>query len=194
MSESTPSAKPPMDPDTSEADKIQLEHAVAQGDAYRRALEYMAGQVAKDGGTTRAGDYLVGYAVEDAEGMYSFDDGDLTWNNPTEENVHLEVVVCDAGDGRFVPTAGVTATLITPSGKELGPHEQSLVWHPMLYHYARNWTVPEDGEYTLRVHIEPPAFMRHDEINGRRFLEPVDAEFTGVKIERGKEPVTPPEG
>jgi hypothetical protein len=34
--------------------------------------------------------------------------------------------------------------------------------------------------------------MRHDEVNGRRFEKPVDVEFTGVTIERGAEPVTPP--
>jgi hypothetical protein len=44
----------------------------------------------------------------------------------------------------------------------------------------------------LRVHVDPPAFMRHDEINGRRFTEPADTEFTGVKIERSAEPVDAP--
>ncbi|MFC4627365.1 hypothetical protein ACFO6V_03910 [Promicromonospora alba] len=82
-----------------------------------------AQDVAKDGGTQQVGDYLVGYAIEDAEGMYNL----------------------------------------------------------------------EDGGYTLRVHVDPPTFMRHDEINGRRFTEPVDVEFAGVRIERGAEPVDPPE-
>lgn len=36
---------------------------------YRRALEHMASVVADDGGTQLAGDYLVGYAIEEAEGM-----------------------------------------------------------------------------------------------------------------------------
>ena len=184
---------PPMDPDTSEATARQLEKARAQGEAYARALEYMVQEVAHGGGSKRAGDYTVGYAIEDAEGMYRFQDGQLTWQNPGEENVHVEITVQDAGDGRFVPAVAVSATLVTPDGQELGPYDQELVWHPMLYHYARNWTVPQDGEYTLRVHIDPPAFMRHDEVNGRRFTEPVDVEFTGVAIRRGAEPVTPPQ-
>ena len=50
-----------------------------------------------------------------------------------------------------------------------------------------NWTVPADGEYPLRVRVEPPTFMRHDEVNGRRFTEPVDVEFRGVKVERGQD-------
>jgi len=58
--------------------------------------------------------------------------------------------------------------------------------HPTIYHYGRNWEVLSDGTYALRVQIDPPAFMRHDEINGRRFMKPVDVEFDAVKISRGK--------
>ena len=68
-----------------------------------------------------------------------------------------------------MPCLKVTGTLIDPDGNEVGTHEHELLWHPMIYHYGRNWTVPADGEYTLKVHIEPPTFMRHDEINGCRF-------------------------
>lgn len=38
----TPTTHPAMDPDTSEATQPQLDRAVAQGDAYRAAAEYMA--------------------------------------------------------------------------------------------------------------------------------------------------------
>ena len=188
----TTSNTAPMDPSSSEATQRQLELAVAQGEAYGRALEYMAHEVADTGGTQQVGEYLIGYAIEEAEGLYQMDDGELVWHNPGDTNAHVEVVVCDAADGRFIPGLTVTATLVTPGGQELGPFAQELVWHPMLYHYARNWELPDDGEYTLRVHVDPPTFMRHDEINGRRFTAPADAEFTGVSIERGAEPVDPP--
>lgn len=177
---------PPMDPNTSEATAEQLDLARAQGQAYGRALNYMTGTVAHDGGEQRAGDYLVGYAVEAAEGMYEWVDGELAWRDPGDANVHVEVAVRDAGDGRFVPGVRVLATLIAPDGHDVGTHEQQLLWHPMIYHYGRNWTVPADGEYTLRVHLDPPTFMRHDEVNGRRFMVPVDVEFHGVEIERGQ--------
>ncbi|MDO8120462.1 iron transporter [Isoptericola sp. b490] len=181
-----------MNPDTSEADARQLRLARLQGDAYRAALDHMALEVAEAGGHTTAGDYLVAYAIEEAEGMYHLEGADLVWHNPDAGNAHVEVVVCDAADGRFVPGLDVTATLVGPDGHEHGPHRQELVWHPMLYHYARNWDLPADGTYTLRVHVEPPAFMRHDEVNGRRFAQPVDVEFPGIEIERGQEPVEPP--
>jgi hypothetical protein len=178
---------PPMDPNTSEADAKQLELARSQGDAYGQAVEHMATQVADDGGEQEAGDYRIGYAIEEAEGMYEFDDGELRWREPDGENLHLEITVRDRADGRFVPGVRVLATLVAPDGEQVGTHEQPLLWHPMIYHYGRNWTVPADGEYTLRVHVDPPAFMRHDEVNGRRFVEPVDVEFAGVEVERGSD-------
>ena len=184
---------PPMDPETSEADAAQLALARAQGDAYQRALQHMTTEVAHAGGSRRAGEYLVGYAVEDAEGMYELRDGELRWRNPKGgENVHVEVAVCDAADGRFIPAVEVTVTLRSPAGATVGPQTLPLLWHPMLYHYGSDLAVPEDGDYTLHVHVEPPRFMRHDEVNGRRFLEPVDVEFTDVPLRRGAEPVDPP--
>lgn len=187
MSAST-TRTPPMDPDTSEADRTQLALAHAQGSAYGRALTHMVEAVAEDGGTQEAGDYLVGYAVEDAEGMYEWTGDGLAWREPEAENVHLEVSVRDRADGRFVPGLHVTATLTGPGGDDVGPVELPLLWHPMIYHYGRNLRAPADGEYALAVHIDPPTFMRHDEVNGRRFVEPVDVEFSGVRIARAGKP------
>jgi Fe2+ transport protein len=178
---------PPMDPDTDEASPAQLDAARAQGQAYGRAVGLMTMVVADDGRQQRAGDYIVGYAVEKAEGMYEWVEGGLEWRAPERENLHLEITVRDAGDGRFVPALRVLATLVDPDGDEVGTHEQPMLWHPMLYHYGRNWELPCDGDYTLRVQVDPPRFPRHDEVNGRRFMEPVDVEFTGVHVERGRE-------
>ncbi len=178
-------AGPPMEPDTSEADSTQLRLAVAQGQAYGIALAHMTGVVAHDGGERAAGDYWIGYAVEEAEGMYELIGEELHWREPDGENLHLEISVRDRADGRFVPGLRVLATLIDPQGNEIGPHEQPLLWHPMIYHYGRNWNLAADGEYTLQVHIDPPTFMRHDEVNGRRFIDPVDVEFTRVRVVRG---------
>ncbi len=101
--------------------------------------------------------------------------------------MHVEVSVRDAGDGRFVPGVRVLATLVDADGTEVGTHEQPLMWHPMIYHYWRKRTVPADGRYTLRMRVEPPTLMRHDEVNGKRLTEPVEVEFEGVDIERGSD-------
>ena len=57
----------------------------------------------------------------------------------------------------------------------------------MIYHYGRNWKVPADGTYTLKVRVDPPTFMRHDEVNGRRFEETVETVFKSVEVERGQD-------
>jgi hypothetical protein len=67
---------PPMRP-SNEAEPEQLEIARAQGSTYGRALQAMdeeSGAV-----TQRAGDYLVAFVQEHAEGMYELEDGRLVW-------------------------------------------------------------------------------------------------------------------
>ncbi len=66
----------------------------------------------------------------------------LVWREPGDENLHVEIAVRDGADGRFVPALRVTATLVDADGTELGEHEHPLLWHPMIYHYGRNWKVP----------------------------------------------------
>jgi hypothetical protein len=51
----------------------------------------MVRHVARDGGTTGARHYVVGYAVEEAEGMYEWTGDGLDWRDPDGENLHLEV-------------------------------------------------------------------------------------------------------
>lgn len=184
MSQSA-SQKPPMQP-SDEANREQLRMAKEQGDAFERAVKHMTTKEADAGAEKRAGDYLVGFAVEHAEGMYHFEDGKLNWQEPQNENLHVEVVVRDAADGRFIPGLTVHATLVDANGKEVGTHLQPFLWHPWLYHYGRNWRVPGDGEYTLRVNVDPPKFSRHDKENGKRYAQPVEVEFTGVKVKTGQ--------
>lgn len=184
MADERGAQRPPARP-SDEANEAQLRLARAQGEAFGMAVRAMT-EVEARGAEQRAGDYLIAYAVEPAEGMYHLEGGQLRWHAPQDENVHLEVVVRDGADGRFVPGLAVRATLIDGEGREVGTHEQPFLWHPWLYHYGRNWRVPGDGEYSLRVRIEAPAFMRHDRTNGQRFAAPVEVEFAGVRIETGQ--------
>lgn len=164
-----------------------LRMAREQGQALEHALRYMTEREADDGGEKRVGDFLIGYAVAAAEGMYELRDGRLEWEEPDEEeNAHLAVSVRDAADGRFIPALSVHATLIDAQGTEVGTSRQPYLWHPWLHHYGRNWCVPGDGEYTLRVRVEAPNFPRHDRTNGRRFQEDAEVEFTGVRIRTGQ--------
>jgi Fe2+ transport protein len=91
-----------------------------------------------------------------------------------------------SGRQRCTHVLMVRATLIDADGNEVGTHRQPFLWRPWLYHYGRNRTVPGDGDYTLRVRVEPPEFPRHDKTNGRRFVEPVEVEFRDVAIKTGR--------
>ena len=173
---------PPMR-ESEESDREQLDLAKAQGEAYAKAMEAMDEESDSGVIVQRAGDYEVAIAIEEAEGMYHLEGGELVWHDPTDENCHVEVAVRDGADGRFVPGLTVHVTLVGSDGTEIGTHEQPFLWHPWLYHYGRNWRVPGEGEYTVRVRIDTPTFMRHDHENGRRFAEPVEVEFEGVEIE-----------
>ena len=68
MDSSTQSNQPAMQA-SQEADKQQLEMVKEQGRAYKKTLEYMVKEEAH-GELKPAGDYLVGCAVEKAEGLY----------------------------------------------------------------------------------------------------------------------------
>ncbi len=150
-----------------EADKHQLEMARDEGDAYQRSLDYMVEQVAHTGAKRTVDGYIVGIAQEKAEGMYRLNrDGELIWEEPDEENCHIEVSVCDAVDHRFIPALNVEATLISRAGERIGPFEVAFLWHPGLFHYGANIKVPSSGEYDVKVKISPPTFARHDKKNG----------------------------
>lgn len=180
--------KPPMR-SSEESTRAQLEVARLQGEALQRAVDAMDGESDSGVISQRAGDYEVAIAIEEAEGMWMPEGGELVWRDPTEENCHVEVCVRDGADGRFVPGLEVHVTLVGPDGREVGTHEQPFLWHPWLYHYGRNWTIPGEGAYTVRVRVEAPRFMRHDHENGRRYAEPVEVEFADVEIEPGRKVV-----
>lgn len=181
---STAVRTPPMST-SPESDEKQLNLAREQGEALQHAVVEMTKDEAH-GSERPAGDFLVGYAVEDAEGLHRLRDGKLHWEEPTTENAHFEVVVRDGADRRFIPGLNVTLTVLDENGKEIGTHHQPFLWHPWIFHYGRNWTLPGDGTYTLRVHVDLPDFPRHDKINGKRYEQPVDVEFANVKVKTGQ--------
>ena len=176
---------PPMSA-SNEAEPDQLGVARAEGDAYAGALKAMdeeSGAV-----TRRAGDYLVAFVQENAEGMYELEDGRLVWREaPEEANAHLEIAVADAADGRFVPALDISLT-VSDGDRELFTTTMPFLWHPYLYHYGTNAKVPGEGPYTVRVQIQAPTFMRHDPVNGKRYAEPVQVTFEDRRFTPGRKP------
>jgi hypothetical protein len=168
------SMMPPMEP-SDESTAQQLELARRQGAAFGEAMHAM--NVESGAWIQRAGEYEIAIVVEKAEGLWRMDDGELRWHEPTNENAHIEVVVRDGADGRFIPGPGVHVAIETAGGQPVGTHQQPFL-HPWLYHYGRNWRIPGEDDYRIRVRIDRPGFHRHDHRNGKRYSEPVEVEFS----------------
>ncbi len=181
----TPRNSPPMAP-SNEATAEQLDVARAEGDGYQRAMRAMADE---DGAVTaRSGDLVIAFVNEKAEGMYALDGDRLVWREAAQDaNVHLEVAVADAGDGRFVPGLSVHLEL-NRDGRTVLATEMPFLWHPFLHHYGTNAAVPDEGPYQVTVRVAPAGFMRHDPVNGRRYAEPVEVRFDGVRLASGRKP------
>lgn len=181
----TPERRPPME-GSNEAQPEQLRVALQQGDAYGRAVQAMADE--EGAAMARAGEYLVAFVQEKAEGMYAPADSGLEWREaPEDANAHLEVAVADGADGRFVPDLRVTVTVMDAE-EEVFTYRAPFLWHPFLYHYGFNAKVPGEGPYEVRIRIEPPEWMRHDPKNGKRYADPVEVAFADVTFETGIKP------
>ena len=169
-----------------EADKKQLELAKREGAQYLAALDYMTTQVAETGAKTEAGDYIVAFAQEGAEGMYHLIDGALAWvEAPPGTNCHIEIAVLDACDHRFIPYLTIDCTL-SQGGNEIVKFRPEFLWHPGLFHYGKDVQVPGDSVFDLHVSIAAPTFPRHDKLNGRRYASHVDVVFKAVTIKTGR--------
>jgi hypothetical protein len=154
---------------------------VAEGGNYLRMLDAMLESAA--GRKQQAGDYWIAYAVEPAQGLYRLQDGHWQWVEPTTENTHIQIMVADRYDGRFIPELEIYAVLFDPDHNEIGERRQYFHWHPELHHYGRNWTIAKSGAYRLRVRIEIPDFARHGKKEGARYEEPVEVEFRQIHID-----------
>lgn len=176
---------PPMAP-SNEATDEQLQVAHAQGNAYHQAMQAMAKE--EGAHTAQAGDYLIGFINEEAEGMYALDGDSLVWREAAEDaNVHLEVAVADAADGRFIPNLAVQLAL-SHDGTPVLATDLPFLWHPFLHHYGTNAKVPGRGPYRVTVRIAPAGFMRHDPVNGRRYAQPIEVHFDNITLTNGRKP------
>jgi hypothetical protein len=130
-----------------------------------------------------AGDYEVSYRIEPAKGFYEFSAGKLEWKQPQEENVHLDMLVNDAADGRFVPGLHLVATLLDSRGGQAASTHLPFMWHPERHHYGANVKISESGDYLLQVHIFPATFHRAGKEEGNRFVADVHLSFENVHVE-----------
>ncbi|HJQ46713.1 MAG TPA: hypothetical protein VJ870_10380 [Amycolatopsis sp.] len=64
--------------------------------------------------------------------------------------------------------------------------KQLNFYYSEFFHYANNFSIPQEGTDTLRAYLDPPTFLRHREAGEAPALgEGAQVTFTGVQITHG---------
>jgi hypothetical protein len=141
-------------------------------------------EVASEGGSVETGEWRIAYIKEPAEGWFQMDNGHLVWRDPAGgETAHLEIIPIERETGRIVPDARITLEVLDADGERVESKQLSL-YYAEFFHYAENFRIPSDGEYTLRATVETPQFRRHgDESEGPVLMDDAQVEFDNVMID-----------
>jgi hypothetical protein len=139
----------------------------------------IAEEIAAEGGETPVGPWRIAYVVEPAEPW--FEDGEFREPAPGETH-HIEILPIEAETGRVIPEVPITLEVVDESGEVVDAKDLEL-FYAEFFHYANNFSIPEDGAYTLRARIEPPTFRRHGEERDEAPLsEGAEVEFENVEL------------
>lgn len=170
----------------------QLDHerkenlAKAQGITYSLALDEMKGEASH--ASVEIEDYIISVACENAEGMYMYSSsGKLHWMVPEKkDNQHFEVSVQDKDDKRFIPSLEVNAQILDENKKMVTKMEVPFIWHPFLFHYGVNCSIPKKGTYYAVIEIKKPAFHRHDQTYGKKYEKDVSVTLGPITLTPGR--------
>ncbi|MBB3036689.1 iron transporter [Hoyosella altamirensis] len=145
--------------------------------------ETLAEEVAEHGGQVTVDEWDIAYIVEHAEPWFEERDGQQAFRPPTgSETHHIEIVPREASTGRIVPYVPITVDVVTESGDVVDSKRLNF-FYSEFFHYANNFTVPDEGTYSLRVTLDPPTFLRHGDEGGAPALATgAQTEFTGVEL------------
>ncbi|MFF0991371.1 iron transporter [Kocuria nitroreducens] len=158
--------------------------AVPEGVAAQYAT--LTEEVGAEGGRTSSGDWEVAYIVEPAEPWFETTDGEPVRREPAAgETHHLEIIPIEAATGRIVPDVPIHLEVLDDTG-EVVDEKELMFFNAEFFHYAHNFSIPAEGDYTLRASLQPPEFTRHGEsLEELTLLEPVTVTFEEVRLEPG---------
>ena len=140
-------------------------------------------EVDERGGKTSSGDWDVAYIVEAAEPWFDLHGGHTKFRQPTmTETHHIEIIPTEKASGRIIPEVPITLEVIDAAGKVVEKKKLNF-YYSTFFHYANNFSIPADGQYTLRASLGAPTFLRHGEENERPALsEGATVTFEDVEI------------
>ena len=175
---------------TNETTSQQLQFAKDQGKAAEEALHYLINHA--EGAEMSAGSYQIGFVVEQPKDWYKVEDGNDNFYS-ADGNIFLSIAVRDGYDGRIVPGLEVKAQLLKPDSTVVVEKQLNFGIHPLLNRYGANFDLPEDGNYIVKIEVEPARFWRHDPVNGDRYTGKAVAIFDQRQLETDnlKEPESP---
>lgn len=161
--------------------------AEKQGKAFQEAIDFLKQQTGKMDSSS-VGDYVVYFTSESACGLYEvMPEGGLDWQPPSpSENQHIEIIVQDKQDSRFVPHLNIFYELRDIDNNFISQDFLPFVWHPIVYHYGKNIEIPLEGEYKIKLTIKAPEFLRHDEMLGKRYESDVTIELGPIDMKPGQ--------
>ncbi|GAB4099249.1 iron transporter [Sinomonas halotolerans] len=146
----------------------------------QKQYEVLAEELAEKGKTVESGEWTVNLITEAAEPW--FEHGTHFRAPKAGETHHIEIIPTETSTGRIVPDVPITLEVVNAKGKVV--QEQKLnFYYSTFYHYANNFTVPEDGTYTLRATLGSPGFNRHgEETETPALAEGATVEFKDVEL------------
>lgn len=110
-------------------------------------------------------------------------DGLLDWETPENYGMfHVEVIVQDRDDKRFVPYLDVHVRIYDKEGTLITESEAPFQWDPYTYHYGFDTNLPDDGQYYAEVTIKTPTFDRHHKNHGKRYTDDVTVRLDPVEV------------
>ena len=145
--------------------------------------ETVEAEIAERGGEQSSGEWRVGYIVEAAEPWFEGHGEHSGYREPSQgETHHIEIIPFERSTGRIVPDVPVHLEVLDEQGDVVD--EQDLHhYYSTFFHYADNFSVPDDGTYTLRATLGAPTFLRHgDESDGPALAHGATVEFDGVEL------------
>lgn len=142
-------------------------------------------EVRAEGGEQRVGPWRVAYIVEPAEGWFERDGGELRWRAPAaDETHHIEILPIEASTGRLVPDVPIMLEVLDGGGEQVA-RQPLPMYYAEFFHYANNFAIPRDGEYSLRATLGAPDLRRHgEEADGPALADGATVTFDGVRLER----------
>ena len=148
--------------------------------------ETLAAEVAERGGSKRVGEWTVSYIVEAAEPWHEgHADGSHFREPAAGETHHIEIIPTETATGRIVPNVPVSLQVVDDSGRVVDESRLDF-YYSTFFHYATNFSIPQEGRYTLRATLGRPAFLRHGEKSEAPALDGgADVSFEGVELAQG---------